>query len=396
MKHAHFDCVSGVAGDMTLAALVSAGWPVAELEALPARLRLDGVRVQVSDVRRGPFAAKHVHVDCPEQQPHRHLHHIEAILDQADLPASVRDRAKQVFLKLAEAEGRGARQHGPEVHFHEVGAGGRDRGHHRRALLGLSQLDVGTVGASQLHHSAAARWIRSTAHPVPAPATAALLSPAGAVRAGGGLVTPTGAALLATLVRTWGDAPPFRLTAVGTGAGTREFPDHPNILRILLGDLEPAASGAHAGERRVAVLETAVDDENPQFVAAAVSDLLAQGALDAMVAPVTMKKGRSGMWLVVVCEPGDASRLAELVLTRTNSLGVRVREERRIELPRKILEVNTEFGAIQVKVAVLPGGNVRAVPEFESVLQAAKRSGVTVHVVSAAAMRVFEELPTTP
>ena len=397
MKHAHFDCVSGVAGDMTLAALVSAGWPVAELEALPARLRLEGVRVQVSDVRRGPFAAKHVRVDFPEQQPHRHLHHIEAILDQADLPAGVRDRAKQVFLKLAEAE---AEVHGStvkKVHFHEVGAvdaivdiAG--------ALLGLAALDVGTVSASSLPLGGGSVDSQHGRIPVPAPATALLLR---GVPVRGGpvqaeLVTPTGAALLATLVRTWGDPPPFRLSAVGTGAGTREFPDHPNILRLMLGDLDPAAIGAHAGERRVAVLETAVDDENPQFLAAAVGDLLAQGALDAMVAPVTMKKGRSGMWLVVVCEPADASRLAELVLTRTNSLGVRVREERRIELPRKILEVSTEFGAIQVKVAVLPGGNVRAVPEFESVLQAAKRSGVTVHVVSAAAMRVFEELPTTP
>jgi len=139
-----------------------------------------------------------------------------------------------------------------------------------------------------------------------------------------------------------------------------------------------------------------VDDENPQFLAAAVSDLLAQGALDAMVAPVTMKKGRSGMWLVVICEPSDATRLAGAVLTLTSSLGVRMREERRIELPRKILEVSTEFGPIPVKLAILPGGNTRAVPEFEAVLQAARRSGATVHAVSAAALRAFEELPATP
>src|SRR6185369_10963705 len=146
-------------------------------------------------------------------------------------------------------------------------------------------------------------------------------------------------------------------TAVGTGAGTREFPDHPNILRLLLGELDPALAQSQ-GERRVAVLETAIDDENPQFLAAAVTELLAQGALDAMVAPVTMKKGRSGMWLVVVCEPADATRLATSVLTLTSSLGVRVREESRIELPRKILDVTTEFGAIQVKLAILPGGKI--------------------------------------
>ena len=397
-KHAHFDCVSGVAGDMTLAALVSAGWPVAELERLPARLRLEGVRVRVADVRRGPFAAKHVSVECPEKQPHRHLHHVEAILDQADLPASVRERAKQVFRKLAEAE---AEVHGTtvqKVHFHEVGAvdaivdiAG--------ALLGLDSLGVGSVSASTLPLGRGSVDSQHGRIPVPAPATALLLR---GVPVRGGpveaeLVTPTGAALLSTLVRSWGDAPAFRLTAVGTGAGTREFPDHPNILRILLGEAETAAAtGGPSGERRIAVLETAVDDENPQFLAAAVAELLSQGALDAMVAPVTMKKGRSGMWLVVVCETADAARLAASVLTLTSSLGVRVREERRIELPRKILEVATEFGPIQVKLAVLPGGNTRVVPEFESVLQAARRSGATPHAVSAAAVRAFEELPSTP
>jgi len=208
-------------------------------------------------------------------------------------------------------------------------------------------------------------------------------------------VTPTGAALLATIVRSWGGLPPLRLTAVGTGAGTREFPDHPNVLRILLGETEPSAGAGGSGERRVAVLETAIDDDNPQFVAAAVTELMAEGALDAMVAPVTMKKGRSGMWLVVVCEPADARRLADVVLTRTTSLGVRIREERRIELPRRVLEVETEFGAIQLKLAILPGGNTRAVPEFESVLEAARRSGSTVHAISAAAMRAFEGLPST-
>ena len=384
-NHAHFDCISGVAGDMTLAALVSAGWPVVELERLPARLRLEGVRVLVSDVRRGPFAARHVRVEFPEKQPHRHLHHVEAILDQADLPAGVRERAKLVFRRLAEAE---AEVHGTtvqKVHFHEVGAvdaivdiAG--------ALLGLEALGIQSVSASPLPLGRGSVDSQHGRIPVPAPATALLLR-------GVTSSASTGAALLATLARSWGDPPAFRLTAVGTGAGTREFPDHPNILRILLGELDDAPL---AGERRVAVLETAVDDENPQFLAAAVIELLAQGALDAMVAPVTMKKGRSGMWLVVICEPADASRLAGSVLTLTSSLGVRIREERRIELPRKVLDVPTEFGPVQVKLAILPGGNTRAVPEFESVSQAARGSGATLHAVSAAAMRAFEELPTTP
>jgi hypothetical protein len=185
---------------------------------------------------------------------------------------------------------------------------------------------------------------------------------------------------------------------VGTGAGTREFPGHPNILRLLIGSRIEVGSGAPENtgtgtttDRSVTVLETALDDDNPQFVAAALQRLLALGALDAMVAPVTMKKGRSGLWLVVVCEPSDARRLAEEVLRHTSTLGVRVREERRIELQRRILEVQTRFGAVRVKAAVLPEGTERVMPEFESVLEVATRSGASVHAVSAAAVQAFQD-----
>lgn len=389
MKHAHFDCVSGISGDMTLAALVSAGWPEQELLALPARLRLEGVAIEVSNVRRGPFAAKHVDVRAPGKQPHRHLHHVEAILERADLPQRVREQARSVFRRLAEAE---AEVHGstPEkVHFHEVGAvdaivdvtG---------ALLGLDSLGIDTVSASSLPLGGGFVDSEHGRIPVPAPATALLLR--GAPVHGGPvaaeLVTPTGAALLMTLATSWGDPPAFRLGAVGTGAGTREFPAHPNILRLLIGE----RSGASAGERTVAVLETAVDDDNPQFMSAAMQRLLALGALDVMVAPVTMKKGRSGLWLVVVCEPADARRLSEVVLSETSTLGVRIREERRIELPRRVLEVETRYGTVRVKVARLPDGTERASAEFESVLEVASRSGAGVHVVSAAAIDAFQGL----
>ena len=391
MKHAHFDCVSGIAGDMTLAALVSAGWPEAQLLAVPARLGLDGVTIAVTKTRRGPFAATHVDVRTLEKQPHRHLHHIEAILDKADLPASVRERAKRVFRRLAQAE---AEVHGStleKVHFHEVGAvdaivditG---------ALLGLDALGVASVSASALPLGSGFVDSEHGRIPVPAPATALLLRGApvygGPVEAE--LVTPTGAALLMTLATSWGDPPAFRLESVGTGAGTREFPSHPNILRLLVGE----RSGGSTTERTVAVLETAVDDDNPQFMAATLQRLLTLGALDAMVAPVTMKKGRSGLWLVVVCEPADARRLAEQVLRDTSTLGVRVREEHRIELPRRTLEVQTRFGAVRVKAAILPEGTERVMPEFESVLEVATRSGASVHAVSAAAVQAFQDDPT--
>lgn len=387
MRHAHFDCVSGIAGDMTLAALVSAGWPEEELRRLPARLQLAGVEIDVTRVRRGPFAAVHVNVRADEKQPHRHLHHIVAILEKADLPEAVRDRSKAVFTKLAEAE---AEVHGStvqKVHFHEVGAvdaivdiAG--------SLLGLDALGVATVSASELPLGGGFVDSQHGRIPVPAPATALLLRGA-PVRGGpvqAELVTPTGAALLMTLAEAWGDPPAMRLEHVGTGAGTKEFPAHPNILRLLIG--ERVAAGPV--DRTVAVLETAVDDENPQFMAALLPRLLGLGALDAMLAPVTMKKGRSGLWLTVICEPADARRLAEVVLAETSTLGVRMREERRIELPRYALEVQTEFGPVRVKVARLPGGGERAMPEYESVIEVAARAAVAPRVVAAAAVQSFK------
>lgn len=383
MKHAHFDCVSGVAGDMTLAALISAGWNEAELLALPARLGLEGVTITVSRVMRGPFAAVHVDVQTTEKQPHRHLHHIDKILDAADLPAAVRDRAKAVFRRLAEAE---AEVHGStlaKVHFHEVGAvdaivdiAG--------SLLGLASLGVTSVSGSVLPLGRGSLDSQHGRIPVPAPATALLLrgipSMGGPVE--GELVTPTGAALLAELASQWGDPPAMAVSAIGTGAGSKQFPDHPNILRLLIGE----RVGRAAAGRTVSVLETALDDANPQHVAATVQSLLDAGALDAMVAPVTMKKGRAGLWLVVVAEPADAERLAAQVLRELPTLGVRVREERRIELPRRTAEVQTRMGWVRLKIATLPDGNERAVPEFESVRAVAEQAGVTIAEVAAEAL----------
>lgn len=393
MKVAHFDCVSGVSGDMTLAALVSAGWPAAALRELPARLGLEGVSIEVSEVRRGPFAATRVEVRCGGPQPHRHLHHVEAILERADLPAAVRARAREVFGRLAAAE---AEVHGTtvqKVHFHEVGAvdaivdvAG--------ALAGLEALGAGRVTASALPLGGGSVLSEHGRIPVPAPATALLLRGA-PVRGGpveAELVTPTGAALLATLVSAWGPPPALTLERVGTGAGAREFPDHPNVLRLFVGE----AVEAPLPGRQVAVLETAVDDDNPQFVAALVPRLMAAGALDAMLVPATMKKGRSGVWLVVVAEPARAEDLARLVLAGTSTLGVRVRLEQRFELPRREETVATPFGEIRVKVATLPEGGERATPEFESVREAAERAGRSLREVSEAAVAAWREAAGAP
>lgn len=388
MRIAWFDCFSGASGDMILGALVSAGWPAAEVLALPARLRLDGVRVSVAEARRGPFAATRVEVQVDDaRQPHRHLHHVTAILDAADLPAAVIAGAKRVFQRLAEAE---AEVHGStveRVHFHEVGAADAlvDIA---GAVAGIAALGVGRVFASPPRLG---RGFVSSQHgriPVPAPATALLLRGVpvepGDVEAE--LTTPTGAALLATLVDEWAPPAAFRLERVGTGAGGRDLAEQPNVLRLFLGAAPP---GPAPQRRRVAVLETSLDDENPQFVAALLPRLLTAGALDAMLVPTTMKKGRPGLLLVAICEIERAEAIAALLLAESTTLGVRMRVDERFELARAAAEVETEHGAIALKVATLPDGTTRAVPEFESVRAAAERSGRPLREVSEAALAAW-------
>ena len=385
MRIATFDCFSGISGDMCLGALVSAGWPASELEALPARLRLDGVRIEARAARRGPFAATQVEVRFPQQQPHRHLHHVTALIDAADLAPDVREKSRAVFRRLAEAE---AEVHGStveKVHFHEVGA--------VDALVdvvgtveGLRALGVQAVYGTPLPLGGGFVDSQHGRIPVPAPATALLLrgAPVRSSAIEAELVTPTGAALLTTLAAGWDAPPPYRLERVGTGAGSRELQAQPNVLRVLIGE-----TGARISRRAVAVLETAVDDESPQVLADLAAKLLGEGALDVMVTPTVMKKGRAGLWMVALTEPADAERLAGRILAGSSSLGVRIRVDERIELPRRLEEIDTPFGRVTLKIAELIEGGERAMPEFESVRSAAEKSGRPIREVTEAAIAAW-------
>jgi uncharacterized protein (DUF111 family) len=205
------------------------------------------------------------------------------------------------------------------------------------------------------------------------------------------LVTPTGAALLATLVESWTEPPRFRLERVGTGAGGRDLEAQPNVLRVLIGAVEGVAPAA----RRVAVLETAIDDDNPQFIAEIVPRLLEAGALDAMLVPTVMKKGRPGLWLVVIAEPDMSQPLARLLLAETSTLGVRVRLDERYELERRMVEIETLYGKVVFKVARLPDGGERAVPEFESLRALASRAGVSLRRVAEEAQAAWSRATST-
>lgn len=389
MRIAYFDCFSGIAGDMTLAALLDAGCPRDALDDCIRRLNLPGVSLRVERVKRHGISANHVTVEIPEEakKAHRHLSHIEKIIDAADLPAPVSTDAKRVFRRLAEAE---AKVHGTtveKVHFHEVGAvdaivdvvG---------ACVGLAALGVDRVACAPIPTGHGTVLCEHGVMPVPAPATAELLIgvPLAACDESGELTTPTGAALMTTLATQFGPAPAMRLSAIGVGAGTREGKTRANIMRVMIGEISSADDGATTDT--VVVLEAQLDDATGQELGHAAQILLDAGALDAMLIPVQMKKGRPGSLLSVLARPEDADRLQMMMLRETPTFGVRRGESRRIKLAREIMRVETRFGPIELKVG-RRGDTRRAWPEYESCAAAARRHEAPLAEVQQEALRVW-------
>jgi pyridinium-3,5-bisthiocarboxylic acid mononucleotide nickel chelatase len=382
VKTTYFDLISGASGDMILGALVDAGLPFAELRAALNLLGLPEFELTESRVMRGAFAATKIDVHTADTVHARGLAEIEQIIAAGRLPAGIQERALRVFRRMAKAE---AGIHGvpvETVHFHELGAvdtivdvtG---------ALLALERLGVQRVISSPVPLG---RGMARSAHglmPLPAPATVALLRGARVVGVDHPVetVTPTAAALLAELAEDFGPIPPMQLTAVGYGAGTRTTPE-PNVLRVLLGDVEDVRSGAET----LVMLETNIDDMSPELHGYVMERLLAAGALDAYLTPVLMKKGRPGVVLSVLCRPVDASRLRSLLFAETTTLGIRTCEITRHCLPREVWTAHTPYGEIRVKVARWEGGE-KAAPEYEDCRRAAELHGVPLQQVYQAAMR---------
>ncbi|HSJ64942.1 MAG TPA: nickel pincer cofactor biosynthesis protein LarC [Gemmatimonadaceae bacterium] len=388
MTIAILDPFSGIAGDMTLGALVQCGLEAEWLRALPDRLGLDGVTVDVRQVVRADIACVKVDFDIPPQPHGRHLRHLREIIARPVVPERVRERADAAFTAITAAE---AEVHGttPErVHLHEVGA--------VDAILdvvgsiwGLELLGVDTVFCGTI---ALGDGTVRAAHgdlPVPAPATLKLLE-GHAVRPGpegsGELVTPTGAAL----VRVLSSGPPPRSYVPrrsGFGAGTKEFQGRANALRIVLAD--GAVNGGSSVEQ-VVQLAADIDDMDAEALAGAADALRAAGALDVVLVPVVMKKGRAGTRIEVLSSPVRALDLERLVLQVTTSLGVRSTVVTRRVLAREMRTVDVLGQTIRVKIATLPDGTRRAKPEYEDVAHGAMVTGRTVREIRDLARRASE------
>jgi uncharacterized protein (TIGR00299 family) protein len=369
MRIAILDPSAGISGDMTLGALIAAGLPGSWLEGLPGRLGIDGVTVSIRDVKRSGVACTQVEFGIPEQPHGRHVGQLIRLVEQAELPASVKERAVQAFRLIGDAEGR---VHGvtPEkVHLHEVGA--------VDAVLDIVGAVEGMerLGVERVYHlpvAVGSGWVE-TAHgrlPVPAPATAILLE--GQEIASGGPVvgeatTPTGAALLRVL-SSGGPPARWRMVGNGWGAGTRDPQHYPNALRLMIAEEAPEV--AH-----VAVLATDVDDMSPEYVEPLRQALTAAGALDVQTWPVQMKKGRPGFRLEITAPEEAADAVTAALFQHSTTIGVRRWRAERATLARQQVTVQlAPQVTVRVKV-VEQGGGFRVKPEYEDVLAAAQTLG---------------------
>lgn len=375
----YFDCAAGAAGDMILGALVDAGVSLEALARELGRLRVGGYRLTAREVRRGAFRATKVEVEIDEHRhhPHRSLADILGILDASGLDAVVRERAGAVFTRLADAE---ARAHGTTreaVHFHDVGA--------LDAIVDVtgSVLGLALLGADEVHVSAfpLGRGLVGGPHgriPVPGPGTAELLRGFPVVDPGleGELVTPTGAAVLTTLGRSFGTMPAMTVTAIGYGAGTRDPHEIPNVLRCFVGE-----SAAAPGAETIVQLETTIDDMSPQLYEPLIDRLFAAGAVDVHLVPVVMKRSRPGIVLTALAPPPLSAELARILFEESTTIGVRWSERRRTVLDREVVRLATTYGVIPFKVSRLDGRVVTVTPEFADVTRIAREKSLPVREV---------------
>ncbi|GAA4118289.1 nickel pincer cofactor biosynthesis protein LarC [Knoellia locipacati] len=387
--HLWIDAGAGVAGDMLLGALVDAGAPLDEVQSVVDAVLPATVRLALTEVSRAGLRAAKVDVEVlAPDQPHRRWTDIRALIEAADIPEPVRDRAVHVFEVLADAE---AHVHGVEpadVHFHEVGAWdsiadvvGVCAALH---LLGVTSVSAGPVALG----SGTARTSHGTVG-VPAPATLRLATGWEVAAVGTGeLATPTGLALVRALAATCEALPPMRVTASGSGAGTKDVEGRANVTRVVLGEpaTEPTPTTdpapATGGAETLWVLEANVDDLDPRLWPGVIESLLAAGAADAWLTPILMKKGRPAHTLSVLCDVGHRESLRGIVLEHTTTLGVREHEVSRHALDRSWETVDVRGVPVRIKLSHTADGRaVHATPEFEDVRAAAERAGIPARVV---------------
>jgi uncharacterized protein (TIGR00299 family) protein len=381
---AYFDCFCGISGDMTLGALIDSGVPVQWLKDHLSRIPLAEFDIRVSPVSRHGIQAAAVQVETTDNQSSRNYTDIRTLIESCPLPERVKSTSLNIFDRLAQVEARIHNCPLDQVHFHEVG--GIDAiidivG----TALGLDYLGIKKIIASPITLGSGFATCSHGKLPVPVPATMALLT--GVPVKGSGipheLVTPTGAAIITSLTQRYEPMPEMVIAKVGYGAGQRDIKDRPNLLRLILAADAEISADISAGmqEDQVSIVETCIDDMNPELFGYLMDRLFADGALDVYWIPVHMKKNRPGTMLQVICKEDAKSVIMERILSETTTLGVRHYSAHRRLLWREQLEIKTRFGIIPVKRVTDPGGNIRHVPEYEICRKIALKKNIPLRLV---------------
>lgn len=385
MTVAYFDCFSGISGNMILGAFLDAGLDIEELKNALNTLPISGYQLEIKDVVKHGIRAKHLDVKLEEKQPHRHLYHIVEILDKSDLPQEVKDLALKIFTRLAEAE---AKVHGTtleKVHFHEVGAvdaivdivG---------AAFAVYRLRISKVYASPLNIG---KGMVKCAHglmPIPAPATAELLKNAVSYsnEVSGELVTPTGAAIITTLTDYFATQPTLKTKSINYGAGTWDL-SIPNVLRLILGE----EIKQKKEQEKAVVIETNIDDMNPEFYEHLMDKLFGAGAVDVYFLPIQMKKNRPGTLVSITSNLEDQSPILEVLFKESSTLGVRIYPVERTMLTREYQEVETIWGKVKIKVGRLGEEVVNVKPEYAHCQKIANENNIPLKQVWQTVLSIY-------
>jgi pyridinium-3,5-bisthiocarboxylic acid mononucleotide nickel chelatase len=380
MKICYLDAFSGISGDMTVGAAIDAGADSGALVQMLESLGT-GAKFEIEKTSRRGIAASKFRVIAGESKGHRHLKDILELIGKSAAPDGVKHNATAVFQRLGAAE---AKVHGiplAQVHFHEVGAvdsicdivG---------ACAGFHLLGVDAIHSSALNVGSGTVMTEHGVLPVPAPATAELLTGKPVYARGPELelTTPTGAAIAVTLAASFGSLPPMQITAAGYGAGDKDFTEHSNVLRILVGEVLDAVEST-----TVAVLEANIDDSSPQVLGYAMERLLDAGALDVTLESVLMKKNRQGTLLRVIAKVEDREALTQMIFAETSTLGLRIYPAERRVKARRILEVATPHGKVRIKIAV----DGSFAPEYEDCRKLARDSGIPLKQILAEASMAY-------
>jgi pyridinium-3,5-bisthiocarboxylic acid mononucleotide nickel chelatase len=387
MKTLYFDCFAGASGDMILGALINSGVEQAALIEQLELLGVDGWKIEFETVDRSGISATYARVQTAHEHAHRHLSDIHKIIYGSQLSDSIKSRAAKIFLRLAEAEARVHNQPVEKIHFHEVGAldaiidvcG---------AAIGFELLGIDDFVSSPLRVGCGMIEMAHGRFPIPPPAVAELLkeTPIYAGEIEGEFVTPTGAAIISTVCDRFARLPPMNIESTGYGAGTRNHQNFPNVLRILVGEVE---LGIASADERLLMIETNVDDMSPQLFGYVMDRAFELGALDCYLTAVQMKKNRPGMIISILCLPADREKFMQMLFNETTTLGARSYEVSRRALPRATITVETQFGPIDVKVASNNNSVVNIMPEFEQCRAAAQRASVALREVQEAASAAY-------